>query len=114
MLKYNNLILAKHDGHAKTYVFTVPEGFTVKKGDRLIVMTSRGLQEATAACESFPAPDVAVHIIVERLGGYDPPAPAVAILSTVKKVSHVITVLDSKYQAGVMEYAEALKRKEED
>lgn len=63
-------VLAKHKGSNKEYVFSVPDGIEIKKGDWLLVNTKCGETAATATSEVFSgggAGDVAVRGFGARL-----------------------------------------------
>lgn len=45
--KYIDLVLCKHDGHEKFFLFCAPAFSGLKKGDRVIVETIKGESEAT-------------------------------------------------------------------
>ena len=59
-------VLAKHDGCDKEYVFLVPGGMTVRKGDILLVETQYGHKIATATSEVFAGKEI--EVIAKKFG----------------------------------------------
>lgn len=64
------LVFAKHDGCNKEYLFAVPWYLEVRKGDILLVSTSKGLTIATATSEMFEGQNI--DEIAVRFGAYLP------------------------------------------
>lgn len=62
------IIIAKHNGDDRKYIFAVPAYMTVCKGDALIVDTARGRQYALAATGEIEID----KDDVEQLGAYRP------------------------------------------
>lgn len=64
------LVFAKHDCCEKEYLFAVPYYLDVKKGDILLVDTSKGITVATATSEVFEGQNI--DEIALRFGAYLP------------------------------------------
>ncbi len=64
------LVFAKHDCCDKEYLFAVPYYLEVRKGDILLVNTSKGLTVATATSEMFEGQNI--DEIAVRFGAYLP------------------------------------------
>lgn len=79
------IIFVKHADSNKLYLFEVPNGFSVKKGSKLLVDTCRGAQYVTAACDSFSAPQNCIESIVKEGGAYFPLKKVVGEVSEIVK-----------------------------
>ena len=64
------IVLAKHDADRKSYVFEVPQGMVVRKGDILCVDTIRGPQVVQAMCNMCTGEYN--DEILEKMGAYLP------------------------------------------
>lgn len=64
------LVFAKHDCCEKEYLFAVPYYLEVRKGDILLVNTSKGVTVATATSEMFEGQNI--DEIAVRFGAYLP------------------------------------------
>lgn len=64
------IVLARHDADRKSYVFEVPQGMIVQKGDILCVETIRGPQVAQAMCNMSTGNYN--EEILEHMGAYLP------------------------------------------
>lgn len=64
------IVLAKHDADRRSYVFEVPQGMAVRKGDILCVDTIRGPQVVQAMCNMCTG-DYNDEIL-EKMGAYLP------------------------------------------
>ena len=63
-------VFAKHDCCNKEFIFSIPGDMIVRKGDILLVNTSKGRTIATATSEKFEGLDV--NDIAARFGAYLP------------------------------------------
>lgn len=79
-----NLVYARHESTPKLYVFQVPDGVTLEKGDTVKVRTKKGESIAKCADPSFEISERAGAIIARASGGQLPLAPVVAQLETVE------------------------------
>lgn len=64
------LVFAKHDGCKKEFIFAVPYYLEVRKGDILLVNTSKGVTIATATSEMFEGQDI--DELAVKFGAYLP------------------------------------------
>lgn len=64
------LVFAKHDSCDKEFLFAVPYYLEVRKGDVLLVRTSKGLTVATATSEMFEGQNI--DEIAVKFGAYLP------------------------------------------
>lgn len=64
------IVFAKHDIDSKEYIFEVPDGMNIKKGDILFVDTMRGQQIAVATTD-MQSGEYTEHML-SKLGAYLP------------------------------------------
>ena len=70
-----NLVIVKHTNkkHQREYIFEVPDGFELRKGNYVQVDTKYGKQFAECVCNSFCIDNEAsVRIVIDRVGGKFP------------------------------------------
>ena len=72
-----NMIFAKHDARDKEFIFSVPAGAVVKKGDMLWVNTMYGKSIAIASSDMFFGDEE----IAVRYGAYLPVKEVAGIIS---------------------------------
>ena len=80
------IVFAKHDMCQQEYIFKVPDGMNIKKGDILCVDTMRGAQIAVASSDMLEG-DYTEHIL-SKLGAYLPLKTVLAYAN--KKIQNYI------------------------
>lgn len=90
------LVFATHDCCEKEYLFAVPYYLEVRKGDILLVDTSKGVTIATATSEMFEGRNI--DEIATKFGAYLP-------LKEVKQVAGKMlqTYIERKIQSEIIE-----------
>lgn len=58
-----NIVVIKHFGSTKHYLFAVPEGKNLLKDDMVLVRNSRGFAEGMCVCDSLEVSDSAANAI---------------------------------------------------
>jgi hypothetical protein len=63
-----NIVMVEHTNSSKRYLFSVPEGANLGKGQRVLVDTRYGQQEAVCAADSVEADEVTLKYLAPYLG----------------------------------------------
>ena len=72
-MNYTCLLFAKHEGNGKPYLFCVDNGIMdIMDGQKILVETCRGNQEAYAVGNSFVLDERGTQSIVSGVGAYLP------------------------------------------
>lgn len=77
-----NVVLIRHEANSNLYLFSVPEGKKLEKGEEVIVKNSRGRSRGKCACNSFDANDEVVDALMLATKAKTPLAPVVAVVRT--------------------------------
>ena len=80
MSELNNVVYVNHYRDEMDYLFSVPAGVRIRKGDMLLCQTRKGEQLGTAACDSFQVADDALEIIARHNTARLPLSPVVGKL----------------------------------
>lgn len=79
MKKMEKVVLIKHDGNEKQYLFSVPAYMVVMAGDICEVKTKKGKDFGVAVCDSFFCNDIEALMRAWCPNGYYPLAKVVSI-----------------------------------
>lgn len=63
-----NVVILKHTDCGRQFVFEVPATRKLKKGDRVIAMSKKGLADGVCVCDSFEVSENVVEAMRDAFG----------------------------------------------
>lgn len=76
-----HVVIIKHGTSNEQYIFSVPEGKTLKEGDCVLVKNTRGETAGVCVCDSFEIASSPLNAIMKRYGAKHPLAPVIGAMT---------------------------------
>lgn len=74
------IVVVKHFGDNRHYLFSVPEHRDLKQGDTVVVRNRRGEVTAVCVCDSFEVNESVIKALAKTYGADLPLAPVIGIM----------------------------------
>ena len=72
-----NIVIIRHFGNNGHFIFSVPDGKTLREGEYVLAKTKKGESAGVCVCDSFEVGESPLKALLARYGGKEPLCPII-------------------------------------